>query len=341
MRVKSLIIRILRQFKRDKRTMALLIFAPILILSLLYLVFGDEGYTPRIGLVDIPEELTGRMDLSEADITLYTDEDRALEDLEAQTLDGYVKVDANQPILTLEGSDPTVNSAVLKWMQEAFAPLSTEQENQIETHFLHGNEDMRHFDYFGPVLLGFFVFFFVFLISGVSFLRERTRGTLERLLSSPLRKWEIVIGYVVGFGLFTVIQSTIISAYSIYVLGMMMQGNFLYVLLITLCLSFTALTLGILLSSFAQNELQMIQFIPVVIVPQLFFSGLFNLETISDWVSWIGRLTPLYYAAESLRDIMVRGFGFQHIAINLIILLGFSLVFVTLNILVLRQHRKV
>ncbi|WP_256244594.1 ABC transporter permease [Alkalibacterium sp. 20] len=151
---------------------------------------------------------------------------------------------------------------------------------------------MRHFDYFGPVLLGFFVFFFVFLISGVSFLRERTRGTLERLLSSPLRKWEIVIGYVIGFGLFTVIQSTIISAYSIYVLGMMMQGNFFYVLLIKLCLSFTALTLGMLLSSFAQNELQMIQFIPVVVVPQLFFSGLFNLEAISGWVSWIGPLTP-------------------------------------------------
>ncbi|WP_423190263.1 ABC transporter permease [Alkalibacterium sp. f15] len=341
MRIRSLILRILRQFKRDKRTMALLILAPILVLSLLYLVFGDEGYTPRIGLVDIPEQLTERVDLSGAEVTLYTLEDSALADVEAQVLDGYVSVEANRPSLTLEGSDPTINSAVLRWMQEAFSPLSAEQENQFEINFIHGDEDMRHFDYFGPVLLGFFVFFFVFLISGVSFLRERTRGTLERLLSSPLRKWEIVIGYVVGFGLFTVIQSTIISAYSIYVLGMMMEGNFFYVLLITLCLSFTALTLGILLSSFAQNELQMIQFIPVVVVPQLFFSGLFNLETISGWVSWIGPLTPLYYAAEALRDVMVRGFGFQHIMLNLLVLLGFSVVFVVLNILVLNQHRKV
>lgn len=341
MRIKALVIRILRQFKRDKRTMALLIFAPILVLSLLYLVFGDEGYTPRIGLVDFPEELVERIDVSDANVITYEEEEAAYDDLEALELDAYVTLDGNQPSVTVEGSDPVINSAVLNWMQEAFAPLSGESDTQLEVTFIHGHEDMRHFDYFGPVLLGFFIFFFVFLISGVSFLRERTRGTLERLLSSPLRKWEIVLGYVIGFGLFTVIQSTIISAYSIFVLGMMMEGNFFYVLLITLCLSFSALTLGILLSSFAHNELQMIQFIPIVIVPQLFFSGLFNLDTISDWVSWIGPLTPLYYAADALRNVMVRGYGLEHIYIQLIVLLGFSVVFVGLNIFVLRQHRKV
>ncbi|MCC5894346.1 MAG: ABC transporter permease [Alkalibacterium sp.] len=341
MRVKALVIRILRQFKRDKRTMALLIFAPILVLSLLYLVFGDDDYSPSIGLVDFPEEVVESLDLSGAVITIYEEEAAAFGDLDTQDLDAFVTLDDNQPHVTLEGSDPLINSAVLNWMQEAFGSLTGETERQVEATFVHGHEDMRHFDYFGPVLLGFFIFFFVFLISGVSFLRERTRGTLERLLSSPLRKWEIVIGYVIGFGLFTILQASIISAYSIFVLGMMMEGNFFYVLLITLCLSFSALTLGILLSSFAHNELQMIQFIPIVIVPQLFFSGLFNLDTISDWVSWIGRLTPLYYAADALRNVMVRGFGFEHVYIQLLILLGFSVVFVVLNIIVLRQHRKV
>ncbi len=180
---------------------------------------------------------------------------------------------------------------------------------KLKIDYLHGSSDMGTFDYFGPVLLGFFVFFFVFLIAGVSFLRERTTGTLERLLASPLRKWEIVMGYVVGFGIFTMIQSTIIAAYAIYVLGMMMEGAFGYVLLITLLLALTALTLGILLSSFANNELQMMQFIPIIVIPQIFFSGLFNLDTISKWLSWVGPFTPLYYAADALRDIMVRGYG--------------------------------
>src|SRR6185312_9179345 len=106
----------------------------------------------------------------------------------------------------------------------------------LDIYYLHGSSDMGIFDYFGPVLLGFFVFFFVFLIAGVSFIRERTTGTLERLLSTPLRKWEIVMGYILGFGLFTMIQATIIAAYAIYVLNMLMEGSFGFVLLIILSL---------------------------------------------------------------------------------------------------------
>jgi ABC-2 type transport system permease protein len=156
-----------------------------------------------------------------------------------------------------------------------------------------------------------------------------------------LRKWEIVIGYVIGFGIFTMLQATIIAAYAIYVLGMLMEGAFGFVLLITLLLSLTALTLGILLSAFANNELQMIQFIPIIVVPQIFFSGLFNLETISGWLSWIGPFTPLYYAAEALRDVMVRGYGWNEIHMNLLILAGFSLVFIILNVFALRKYRKI
>jgi len=121
------------------------------------------------------------------------------------------------------------------------------------------------------------------------------------------------------------IQASIIAAYAIYVLGMLMEGAFGYVLLITLLLSLTALTLGILLSAFANNELQMIQFIPIAVVPQIFFSGLFNLDTISDWLSWIGPFTPLYYAADALRDVMVRGYGWDEIQIDLLALAGFSI----------------
>ncbi len=85
----------------------------------------------------------------------------------------------------------------------------------------------------------------------------------------------------------------------------------------------------------------MIQFIPLVVIPQIFFSGLFNLETISDWLSWIGVVTPLYYAANALRDVMVRGQGLDMIYGDLLILTGFSLLFITLNILALRKYRKV
>ncbi|EWG12237.1 ABC transporter permease [Cytobacillus firmus] len=342
MRITALVIRILRQIVRDKRTMALLILAPILVMSMLHLVFNGDEYTPKVGLVDLSEKIETQLYLENAKLEHYETEKLAKKDLSAKKLDAYLVFDQMPPSVVLEGSDPSVNGAVMRWIQGALKPLQPNGGNQeIKTDYLFGSGDMGQFDYFGPVLLGFFVFFFVFLIAGVSFLRERTTGTLERLLTSPLRKWEIVAGYIMGFGIFTMIQAAIIAWYAIYVLGMLMEGAFGYVLLITLLLSLTALTLGILLSSFANNELQMIQFIPLIVVPQIFFSGLFNLETISEWLSWVGPFTPLYYAAEALRNVMVRGFGWDMIYKDLLMLLAFSLLFMVLNIAALRRYRKI
>ena len=342
MRITALTIRILRQIIRDKRTLALLIFAPILVLSMLYLVFNGNDYVPKVGMVDVPEQIMDKLDTSDAAITQYDNENNAKADVSDEKLDGYIVFDNLMPSILLEGSDPSVNRATIQWIQSAFTSLQKDGASfNPDISYLHGYSDMGQFDYFGPVLLGFFVFFFVFLIAGVSFIRERTTGTLERLLSTPLRKWEIVMGYVIGFGIFTMIQATIIAAYAIYVLDMLMEGDFIYLLLIILALSLTALTLGILVSSFANNELQMVQFIPLVVVPQVFFSGLFNLDTISDWLSWIGPITPLYYAAEALRDVMVRGYGWDAIYMDLLVLFGFSILFMILNLLALRKYRKI
>ena len=164
---------------------------------------------------------------------------------------------------------------------------------------------------------------------------------MERLLASPVRRWEVVSGYVFGFGFFAFLQTVVLSLYAIYVLNMLMAGSIFYVLLLTLLTAFVALTLGTLLSTFANNELQMIQFIPIVIVPQFFFSGIFNLDTMSHWISWIGPFTPLYYVASGLKDVMIRGYGWAAIDIDVYVLLGFGLIFMGLNVLALKKHRKI
>ncbi|CAM3829986.1 ABC transporter permease [Mesobacillus zeae] len=342
MRIAALVLRILRQFIRDKRTMALMLAAPLLILTLVDLVFNGENYVPNIGLVSIPTTIEDKMLKEGAHIQKYGSEKDAVNDLEQQNLDGYLLFQPGRSgKLVLEGSDPAINGVVMKWSQDALKPLQPSNIKQkLKIAYFHGKEELRQFDYFGPVLLGFFAFFFVFLVAGISFLRERTTGTLGRLMASPLRRWEIVAGYVIGFGIFTMLQAVIIALYAIYVLDMAMYGAFGYVLLITLLLSLSALTLGILLSAFAQNEFQMMQFIPIVIVPQLFFSGLFNLETISEWLRWIGLATPLYYGAEALRDVMVRGNGWDEIYGDILILAGFSALFISLNIIALKKYRK-
>ncbi|MEI2665890.1 ABC transporter permease [Rossellomorea sp. LJF3] len=338
MRIRGFVVRILQQLLRDKRTLALMFLAPLLILSMLSLVFDTEDYDAKVAIVDLPQQLEAKVDTE--DFQVYPNPDEALKDVKSGELDGYISFeDPTTPSIVIEGSDPTVNGAVMKKIQTLFPSPSQNMTDEVK--YVHGSKDMGMFDSFGPVLLGFFVFFFVFLISGVSFLRERTTGTLERLLASPIKIWEMVVSYVIGFGIVTLLQASLISWYSIYILDMMMKGSFFNVLIIIVSLSFTALTLGILLSAFAKNELQMMQFIPIVVVPQIFFSGLFNLETISGWLSWIGPITPLYYAADALRDVMIRGYAFGDLLFNLSVLIGFSLLFIVLNVAALRKYRKI
>lgn len=337
MRIIAVVKRILRQFVSDKRTMALMIVAPIIILTMLSLVFNGEDLELKLGVRNTPESIVNQME-KHANIKTI-ESDNVIESALKKDYDAVLDFGDETKKLYLEGSDPSINRAVIDLIRSS--SMGNNQEMDLEISYLFGSNNMSSFDYFGPVLVGFFIFFFVFLIAGVSFLRERTQGTLERVLASPIKRWELVIGYVIGFGLFTMIQSAIIALYSIYVIDLMMEGAFFYVLLITLMLALSALTLGILLSSFAKNELQMIQFIPLVVVPQIFFSGLFNLDTISNYLSWIGPLTPLYYGADALRSVMIKGQGLTEIWIDLLVLLGFSIIFIILNIYALKKHRRI
>lgn len=348
MRIRALMIRIIRQFVRDKRTLALLIVAPLLVLTLMYLVFNGDDYEPKLGFVEVPAELAQPVEALDAEIVHYNDKQLAEQALVSQTIDAYILIGAERPTIRLEGSDPARNRAVLtvvsSWLGLPGMPESTAaQPGSLSPaiEYLHGGAAMTSFDSLGPVFIGVFAFFFVFLIAGVSFLKERTSGTLERLLATPLRRWEIVAGYIAGFGLFTGVQAILIALYSIHGLGLMMEGSIGYVLLVTLLLSVTALSLGTFLSAFANTEFQMIQFIPLVIVPQIFFSGLFDLESMSPWLRWLSHLMPLTYGADALRGVMLRGEGWDDIAGDVFVLAALSLLFMGANVLALRKHRKI
>ncbi|MCE3202872.1 ABC transporter permease [Paenibacillus sonchi] len=343
MRVRAITLRILQQFIHDKRTMALMFIAPLLVLSLMSLVFNGDAYEPKIGVSGGAVPFTRALEAQNATVIAYESADEGKAALQESELDALITLNGTAPVVMLEGSNPTANRAVMLALTAATRSLQSaggEGQIQPKISYLYGAEDMKTIDRFGPIMIGVFVFFFVFLIAGVSFLRERTTGTLERLLSTPLKRWEIVLGYVCGFGIFTVFQALLISWFSIQVLGIMMAGSFGYVLLMTLLLSMSALTLGTLLSAYAANELQMIQFIPLVIVPQIFLSGLFPLDTLPLWLQRVGLATPIYYGSEALMNIMIRGKGWSAIALDVYALIGFSLLFMLLNVLALRKHRK-
>jgi ABC-2 type transport system permease protein len=210
---------------------------------------------------------------------------------------------------------------------------------RLQPDLLYGSTDLKSLDYLAPVLIGFFAFFLIFLLTCVSFLRERTLGTMERLAASPVTRGEIVVGYMLGFGLFALVQSAIIVLFTAYVLQVHYSGNLAWVFLVTLILAIGAVNLGIFLSSFARTELQAVQFIPLVIVPQGLLSGLlWPVKDMPDWLQVVARALPLTYANEALTNIMIRGKGLAETALQIGVLLLFAALMVVLASLTLRRE---
>ena len=266
-----------------------------------------------------------------------TDASQAHEALLAGDAAAVLEWENGRPQLTLDGTDVAAAQIILQSAAQALAPQRG-ADSPLEVQYIYGYAGLSFFDQFGAVLIGFIVFFLVFVVAGISFLQERTSGTLEKLLSTPIRRWEIVTGYTLGFGILTVIQSVLIAWFAVYVLKVMMVGEFILVMLITLLTAVTALTLGILLSTAAHNEFQMIQFIPIVIIPQIFFAGLFDL---APALAVLGRVMPLYYVADALTQVMLKGASLGAIAGDIAVLAGFSVLFMFLNTALLKKYRRI
>lgn len=259
-------------------------------------------------------------------------------------LDGFLQID-DVIELTLQNDDPAVAKVlemnVKQVMQQQLAPTQmTEPTQLMPIHYVYGSSETVAFDIFSPILIGFFVFFFVFLIAGIGLLNERTTGTLERLLATPIKRGEIVTGYMIAYGLLAIIQTIIIVVFAVNVLDITIVGSIWHVIIINIVIALVALSLGILLSTFASSEFQMVQFIPLVIVPQVFFSGIFSIEGMAQWLQIFAQFMPLYYAAEALKAVMYEGAAFAQIRPNLYILLAFATVFIVLNMFALKKYRK-
>lgn len=339
MRIKAIAKRILAQMRGDKRTVGLIVMAPLLMLSLIFFILNADGENVVIGVINAPQPYVESLYDNNV-VTVYMSEGHARQALIDQEITAAVSIQNGKATYLIDGSNSTRAGIALKALQQASIAgyTATRPDLRAEIEYIYGSADFELFDNYGSGLIGFVVFFFVFLIAGINFLTERNSGTLEKMLSTPVKRSEIVFGYICGFGIITVLQTVIIISYLVYVLKIIMVGSFWVVLLITLLTSMCALTLGMLLSSLAQNEFQFVQFIPVVIIPQLFFSGIFQLSP--GW-KIVGYFLPLKYAADALARVMMRGEGpIGWVTFDLVVLLAFSAGFILLNVRVLKKYRE-
>jgi len=170
-------------------------------------------------------------------------------------------------------------------------------------YFMYDNQEMI-FDRVALIMLGLFPFIIMFLVTSIAMLRERTTGTLERLLTTPLRRTDLLFGYGIAFGLAAAIQATIASALAYWLLDLDTAGSPALVILIAVTNAVLGVALGLLASAFAQTEFQAVQFMPVVALPQILLCGLFVArDQMAGWLQAISNVMPLTYAVEALQQV--------------------------------------
>jgi ABC-2 type transport system permease protein len=374
-RVVALFRRVVEEIRRDRPSIALLFVAPILLTGLVAFIVR-EGSTPQVDAVIVTPTgpagaivgatLASSLTASGATVTEAPDEAAARAAIEEGTasigivLPAGIGTGSGSTITVItNGLDPAGDAAQLAEVQRAMlsaasaivgTPLPT-----IEHETIYGTPSDDPITTYAPAIIGFFAYFFVYILTGVSFLRERTGGTLERLMATPVTRGEIVVGYTLGFGLFATIQVVVLMLWTLGTvhvpaigplpafsigLGVPMAGSPLLAFLVILLVAIGAVSLGIFLSTFARTELQIIQFIPLVISPQFLLSGvLFPVSSLPPVIQPLAAIMPLTYAVDGLRQVFIRGadLAVPELRVDLAVLAGFAVFFGVIAAVTIRR----
>ena len=195
------------------------------------------------------------------------------------------------------------------------------------------------FDAIGAPLLGVFPFVVMFLITSIATLRERRSGTLERLLAMPLGKGDLLAGYALAFGALATVQAVVVTAFSVFVLGLDVAGNAWLLLVVAVAVAVLGTALGLFLSAFAATEFQAVQFLPAFVLPQFLLCGLLVArDRLPDVLHWISDVMPLSYAVDAMRTITSDPAGGADIARDLAVVVAFVVVLLGAGAATLRRR---
>lgn len=199
--------------------------------------------------------------------------------------------------------------------------------------------DTPVFDSVGPAMIALFPFIVMFLVTSITTLRERRTGTLERLLSMPLGKGDLILGYTLAFGLLAVLQSGIAVIFAVTVCGLDIEGSLWLLVAVAVADAILGTSLGLLASAFARTEFQVVQFMPLIVFPQVLLGGIFLprdqlpevLRVISDWL-------PLSHAVDALNAVATGAEDDAYVLGELLIILAWIVGAIILGSITLRRR---
>jgi len=379
--------RALLQFRHDRRTLAFVLMMPLLMILIFGYTFGGDVTNVKVTVVNNDEGLPAGaspllpdgIKLAEHITNSLNDETLAIEH-SANIVKSKQRVDKgeiwaviyypknftenffqslsnasgsfNSSVeIYLDGSNPTISSAIMKTVNQAVMETlgelsddinvtSTELPISFNTTYAYGGSDVEFIDYFAPGVISFAIMMVTTMITIILFVNERRTGTLQRLLASPANEAEIVIGYALAFAVIGICQSIVILVAAMLIFNITIIGNVFLALLVVMLLAVGHQGLGILLSAWAKNELQAVQFIPLIIFPSVLLAGLFwPVESIPKFLQPLSYFIPLRYGIDASRSVMLRGWGVGEIWVDLVILIAFAALTLTGSMLLLKRRK--
>ena len=246
--------------------------------------------------------------------------------------------------LLIDGSNPNIAQAVVAEAAAAIQKVLVTQYGLVPPVALSQDmvygEDAEFIDFFAPGVMGLAGMMVTLMLSIISFVHERTNGTLDRLLTTPVTEGEIVGGYALAFGVVALVQSTVILLAAVILFRIEIVGNPLLLLLVIFLLGIGSQGLGFILSSNAKNEFQAVQFMPLILFPSILLAGVFwPLEAVPSLLRPVSHFIPLTYAVDACRSIMIRGWGAAEVWPQLLILAVIAVTLLILSAYSLKKRR--
>ncbi len=342
-RVRIIALRILWQIRRDHRTLALIFVVPLVVMTLMTALIKSGGQSLAMAITGPGAPRGISLALPVPGVKLVDigtkPPEQAIRDGDVYAVLVVPEAGVNSATLIVDGSDPGrtrgAEQAVrlLRVALSGGGPvLGAAFAQPVPTTYLSAGPEITTTDTLAAALLGLFVILFTYLLSAVGVLRERSQGTLERLRASPATTTDTVLGYLAGFLVFGVLQSVIVLAFLVGVLRIHHRGSLLLVLLIQVVMVVLGVALGLVFSAVSANELQAVQLIPLVIVPQVLMSGvIWPVAALPVVLKQLVYVFPLTYAVDALRRVMISGVGFGGILPDLAVLCGAALLLLALG----------
>ena len=190
-------------------------------------------------------------------------------------------------------------------------------------------------------LLAMFPLLLMFLLTAVATVRERSGGTLERLMAAPIHKIDVIGGYALAYGALAIVQTSLLTAVCYWGLDMQLRGGIVWMLLVSLATALLGIALGLLASAVSRSEFQAVQFMPIVVVPQVLLCGLLGpREDMAGWLEGLSNAMPLTWAVEALQEVAEFPDLTGHYWTSLAIVAAFAAAALSLASLTLRRRTE-